>query len=43
MYVELINQIAPKGSGVDKSGLRISDLTERAENMLTQAEKIDSR
>lgn len=43
VYIELINQIAPKDSGVNKSGIRINDLTERAENMLEQAEKIDSR
>ena len=43
VYTELINQIAPKDSGVNKSALRIDDLTERAENMLEQAEKIDSR
>ena len=43
MYVELINQIAPKDSGVNKSAPRNDDLTERAENMLEQAEKIDSR
>ena len=41
--MELINQIGPKDSGVNKSALRINDLTERAENMLEQAEKIDSR
>jgi len=43
VYTELINQIAPKDSGVNKSALGISDLTQRAENMLEQAEKIDSR
>ena len=43
VYTELINQIAPKDSGVNKSALGISDLTQRAENMLQQAEKIDSR
>merc|ERR1712241_1585227 len=43
VYTELIKQIAPEGSGVNKQAMGISDLTQRAEKMLEQAEKIDSR
>ena len=43
VYVNLINQIAPSGSGVDKLGLQKSNLRERAEETLKQAEKIDCR
>jgi len=43
IYTDLIAQIAPAGSGVNKSALKKDDLTERAETMLEQAEKIDSR
>ena len=42
-YTELINQIAPKGSGVHTDALEVNDLKERAEMMLEQAEKIDCR
>jgi len=43
IYTELIAQIAPKDAGVNKFALKKDDLTERAEMMLDQAEKIDSR
>ena len=42
-YIELINQIAPKGSGVHMDAMEVPDLKERAEMMLEQAEKIDCR
>ena len=43
VYVNLINQIAPPESGVDKLGLQVSNLRERAEETLKQADKIDCR
>ena len=43
IYSDLIAQIAPKDAGVNKLAMKKSDLTERAEMMLEQAEKIDSR
>jgi len=43
VYGNLINQIAPPGSGVDKLGLKKSDLKERAEETLKQADKIECR
>jgi len=43
IYTELIAQIAPKDAGVNTFALKKDDLTERAEMMLEQAEKIDSR
>merc|ERR1719402_1289753 len=43
IYNDLIAQIAPKDAGVNKLAMKKSDLTERAEMMLEQAEKIDSR
>jgi len=43
IYTELINQIAPQGSGVNKEAMTRQDLLERAELMLDQADKIQSR
>ena len=43
VYGNLIDQIAPPGSGVNKLGLQKSDLKERAEETLKQADKIDCR
>jgi len=43
IYTELIAQIAPNDAGVNKLAMSKTDLTERAEMMLQQAEKIDSR
>jgi len=43
IYSDLIAQIAPKDAGVNKLAMKKSDLMERAEMMLEQAEKIDSR
>ena len=43
IYTELIAQIAPKEAGVNKLAMGKTDLMERAEVMLQQAEKIDSR
>ena len=43
VYTELIAQIAPEGSGVNKDALEKTELMERAETMLEQAEKIKSR
>jgi len=43
IYSDLIAQIAPKDAGVNKFAMKKDDLTERAEMMLEQAEKIDSR
>ena len=43
IYTELIAQIAPKDAGVNKLPLTKTDPLERAEMMLQQAEKIDSR
>merc|ERR1719249_46567 len=43
IYTDLIAQIAPKDAGVNKFAMKKDDLTERAEMMLEQAEKIDSR
>jgi len=41
VYTHLMNQIAPKDAGVNKLALQKSDLTERAEETLKQADKID--
>merc|ERR1719391_995244 len=43
IYTELINQIAPAGSGVNKDAMSREDMLERAEVMLEQADKIKSR
>jgi len=43
VYGNLIDQIAPPGSGVNKLGLQKSDLKERAEEVLKQADKIECR
>ena len=43
VYGNLINQIQPPGSGVNKLPLQKSDLKERAEGTLEQADKIDCR
>ena len=43
VYTELIAQIAPEGSSVNKDALEKTELMERAETMLEQAEKIKSR
>ncbi|KAK3755785.1 hypothetical protein RRG08_033962 [Elysia crispata] len=43
VYTYLLHQISPKDKGVDLSPLRESDLTERADCMLTQANKIGCR
>jgi len=43
IYTDLLSQIAPKTSGVNKTALQIKDLLERAETMLEQADKIDCR
>jgi len=43
IYTELINQIAPAGSGVNKDAMSREDLLDRAEVMLEQADKIKSR
>ena len=43
VYIELIAHIAPRDAGVTKEALSKTDLTERAEVMLQEAEKIDSR
>ena len=43
VYGNLINQIAPPGSGVNKLGLNKEDLKERAEETLKQADKIECR
>ena len=43
IYTELIKQIAPEGSGVNKNALGVNDLKDRAEMMLEQADKIDCR
>jgi len=43
VYTDLIHQIAPKDAGVNKNAMSKSDLTERAEEMLNQADKIDCR
>jgi len=40
IYTDLINQIAPKNAGVNKSAMQKSDLVERAGVMLEQADKI---
>ena len=42
-YAHLIHQIAPKESGVHKNALGKSDLKERAEETLEQADKIGCR
>ena len=42
-YTDLIAQIAPNGAGVDKSAMKEGDMVKRAEIMLHQADKIDSR
>ena len=41
VYTHLIHQIAPEDAGVNKSALQKSDLTERAEETLQQADKIN--
>jgi len=41
VYTHLMHQIAPKDAGVNKLALQKSDLTERAEETLKQADKID--
>jgi len=43
IYTDLIAQIAPKDANVNKFAMKKDDLVERAETMLEQAEKIDSR
>merc|ERR1712241_1358047 len=43
IYIELINQIAPKNAGVTKEAMSKADLLDRAETMLEQADKIKSR
>ena len=43
IYGNLINQIAPPGTGVNKLALQESDLKKRAEGTLQQADKIDCR
>ena len=43
IYTELLAQVAPDGSGVNKFALKKEDLLERAELMLEQAEKINCR
>lgn len=43
VYGNLIDQIAPPGSGVNKLGLQKTDLKERAEEVLKQADKIECR
>ena len=42
-YTHLIHQISPKESGVHKNALNKSDLMERAEETLEQADKIGCR
>jgi len=42
-YTILLNQIAPKSKGVDTKALNVSDLGERAEMVLDNAEKLDCR
>ena len=41
VYTHLLHQIAPEDAGVNKLALQKSDLTERAEETLKQADKID--
>jgi len=43
IYTELLAQVAPDGSGVNKFAMKKEDLLERAETMLEQAEKINCR
>ena len=43
IYTELIAQVAPWGLDVDKSALSTEDWLERAEIMLSQAERIDCK
>lgn len=43
IYTELLAQVAPDGSGVNKFALKKEDLLDRAELMLEQAEKINCR
>ena len=43
IYTELLAQVAPKYVGLDKNALTREDWLERAEMMLTNAEKIDCR
>ena len=43
IYTDLLAQIAPKDAGVNKFAMKKDDLVERAETMLEQADKIDSR
>ncbi|XP_040566376.1 fimbrin isoform X2 [Lepeophtheirus salmonis] len=42
-YSHLLSQISPKDAGVNKSALQITDLRQRADKMLQQAEKIECR
>ena len=41
VYTHLLHQIAPEVAGVNKLALQKSDLTERAEETLQQADKIN--
>ena len=41
VYTHLLHQIAPEDAGVNKLALQKSDLTERAEETLQQADKIN--
>merc|ERR1712172_43566 len=43
IYTELLAQVAPEGSGVNRFALKKEDLLERAELMLENAEKISCR
>lgn len=43
IYTDLISQIAPSDSKISKRHMNKDDLTDRAEGMLEQADKIDSR
>ena len=43
IYTELLAQVAPRDVGLDKTALSREDWLERAEMMLTNAERIDCR
>jgi len=43
IYTSLLAQVAPAGSGVSQAALELEDWAERAEEMLQQADKINSR
>jgi len=43
IYTDLIAQVAPKDASVNKFAMKKDDLIERAETMLEQADKIESR